>query len=295
MFPPNNGASDVLSPRAIITGTRPDYKRHCRIEPGSYVQTHEEHDNSMQSRTLGAIALRPAGNAQGSYYFLNLRAGHRIMRMRWTELNMPDEVINRVHILARRSKAHPGLTFAFRDGTEVIDKIDDEDSVTDPDYDPLADPEAHDDVSLSDDEDDDADGGDNDKPIDPVEIAGVADPAKIAGVNDNNQLNQDDLQQENPHNEPDHDPIADRNEEPIEGLDTIIKNDEEEQNNSDIENDEEEQNNNDIEQEETIEDAVEQEQEQQQPTDSNTGTGTRGGLIAGVPPQQMNEAHGTRT
>jgi hypothetical protein len=47
MFLPNNGISTTLSPRALMTG----------FTFGSYVQTHEDHNNSMQSRTMGAIAL----------------------------------------------------------------------------------------------------------------------------------------------------------------------------------------------------------------------------------------------
>mgnify|MGYP000075705535 CR=1 FL=1 len=57
MFPPDDGISDTISPRALISGQPMDYARHCQVEFGSYVQTHEDHDNSMQSRTTGAIAL----------------------------------------------------------------------------------------------------------------------------------------------------------------------------------------------------------------------------------------------
>jgi hypothetical protein len=56
----------------MMTGFTLDYAKHCRLEFGSYVQTHEDHDNSMQSRTTGAIALRPTGNRQGGYYFMSL-------------------------------------------------------------------------------------------------------------------------------------------------------------------------------------------------------------------------------
>jgi hypothetical protein len=71
-FPANDGISDTLSPRAIIFGSHVDYAKHCQLEFGSYVQTHEEHDNSMATRTKGAIALRPTGNAQGGHFFLSL-------------------------------------------------------------------------------------------------------------------------------------------------------------------------------------------------------------------------------
>ena len=70
------------------------------------VQTHEEHDNSMATRTTtGAIALHPTpGNEQGGYYFLNLTTGRVLNRNHWTELpSMPHEVIDRVHAVACRN------------------------------------------------------------------------------------------------------------------------------------------------------------------------------------------------
>jgi hypothetical protein len=66
MFPPNDGVSSKISPREILTGLKLDYNKHCKLEFGAYVQVHEDHDNTMQTRTTGAIALRPTGNAQGA-------------------------------------------------------------------------------------------------------------------------------------------------------------------------------------------------------------------------------------
>ena len=71
-FPPEGGVTTTMSPRAIITGMEVDYTKHCKLEFGTCVQTHEEHTNSMASRTVGAIALRPTGNEQGGYYFFSL-------------------------------------------------------------------------------------------------------------------------------------------------------------------------------------------------------------------------------
>jgi hypothetical protein len=59
MFPPVDGVSKVISPRGVIIGLTVDYNKHCRLEFGSYAQVHEEHDNSMQTRTTGAISLWP--------------------------------------------------------------------------------------------------------------------------------------------------------------------------------------------------------------------------------------------
>jgi hypothetical protein len=72
VFPPSDGVSPTLSPRYLLTGIEIDYHKHCKTEFGTYVQTHEEHDNSMTPRTVGAIALRPIGNAQGGWYFMAL-------------------------------------------------------------------------------------------------------------------------------------------------------------------------------------------------------------------------------
>jgi len=62
MSPSNDGVSAPLSPRTIITGIEVDYAHHCRIEFSTYVQTDEEHDNSMRPRTIEAITLHPSGN-----------------------------------------------------------------------------------------------------------------------------------------------------------------------------------------------------------------------------------------
>jgi len=56
-----------LSPKALVTGCKPDYHNHSKLESGTYFQTHEAHNNSMAPQTVGAIALRPTGNLQGGY------------------------------------------------------------------------------------------------------------------------------------------------------------------------------------------------------------------------------------
>ena len=45
-FPHRDGISDQ-SPRYIMTGQTLNFQCHARLELGAYVQTHEEHDNSM--------------------------------------------------------------------------------------------------------------------------------------------------------------------------------------------------------------------------------------------------------
>jgi hypothetical protein len=77
-FPHRLGVSQTLSPHTIVTSLHVDYKKHCRIKFGQYAQTHEQHNNSMASCTVGALALRPTGNEQGGYYFYSLMSGQRL-------------------------------------------------------------------------------------------------------------------------------------------------------------------------------------------------------------------------
>jgi len=79
---------EVMSP---LTGPHIDHDKHCKLEFGSYVQIHEEHDNSMTARTSGAIALRPTGNTQGAHYFLNINSGRWVSCNNWTALPMLNE------------------------------------------------------------------------------------------------------------------------------------------------------------------------------------------------------------
>jgi hypothetical protein len=70
IFPPKDGISRKINPRELITGTKIDYNKHIRAEFGEYVQVHEEHDNTMWTRTTGAIATKPTGNVQGGHWFI---------------------------------------------------------------------------------------------------------------------------------------------------------------------------------------------------------------------------------
>jgi hypothetical protein len=206
MFPPTDRASDSLSPTGLIVGLKLDYRKHCQVEFGSYIRTHEEHDHSMGARTTGAIALRPTGNAQGGYYFLSLSSGRRLTRNRWTDLPMPQEVIDRVHGLARRSNADRDLTFAWRDGTIITDDDDNDDDNSgwepdseddDSDWEPDSENES---VSLVDDDDghqmddDDHHIDDNDLPLAGVDDADADDTAE---TDDKNETNTENETQEN--------------------------------------------------------------------------------------------------
>lgn len=185
-FPPSGGGvSTTLSPRVIVTGRGVDYNAHCQLEYGEYVQTHEEHSNDMGSRTIGAIALGPSGNSQRGYHFMSLSTGKRLHRYKWTKLPMPDDVIDRVHQIARRQKAAVGLTFGDRHGIEMLDDDNADDVVTDPDYDPTADDEAYEDEADdgSDDEHDD-----EEEVVEPEECDDEEEVAEQEAVEDENGI-----------------------------------------------------------------------------------------------------------
>lgn len=188
-FPQANGIGGNRSPRSIVTGATLDYMKHCRYQFGEYVQTHEEHDSTMAPRTIGALALRPTGNAQGSFYFFSLSTGRVITRNRATRLPMPAEVIDQVHRISRRQKANPGLLFADRmqvplptlhgEGLEVpIAEEHDVNYMSDDD----------DEYTVSDEEDDEYSNDGNDEysvaDNDDINVAPLNEVGDIAGVID---------------------------------------------------------------------------------------------------------------
>jgi hypothetical protein len=194
-FPNKHGMSQTIRPRTIVTGRHIDYKIHCKIEYGQYVQTHEKHDNSMDTRTVGALALRPTDNAQGGYYFNSLVSGKRLHMTHWTALPMPDAVKDRVHKLARRANADKGLTFTDSDGRDLdaISPDDDDDGSDDSDYDPAADEQSYDSDEDSNYEPSDTDSNASDGDADAGRIhvpivppPGDADNRHNAGVDDAN-------------------------------------------------------------------------------------------------------------
>ena len=87
-----------------MTGKEIEFQKHVRIVPGQYVQTYEQHPNDIRERTLAAIALRPTGSDQGGHFFISIPSGRIINRNSWTELPIPDEVIDAVHRLSRRQE-----------------------------------------------------------------------------------------------------------------------------------------------------------------------------------------------
>jgi hypothetical protein len=113
---------------------------------------------------------------------------------------MPQDVIDRVHTLARRSNANRDLTFAWRDGTAIDD--DDDDDNTDSEWEPESDDDSdYELVSTSDDDGTSSHDSRDDEDDTPPEVfdlplAGVDDEEDANSVNENND-NKDNKTQRN--------------------------------------------------------------------------------------------------
>ena len=80
------------------------------------METHEKRTitNSMQARTRPAIYLGPTGNFQGSVKFMCVETGLKIVQRNYTKLPMPNSLIKKVNLLAKRDKAAAGVLFRNR-------------------------------------------------------------------------------------------------------------------------------------------------------------------------------------
>jgi hypothetical protein len=124
-FPAKEGASKTMSPSAIVLGSpKPDYNK-LRITFGAYAQVYESTANTTKPRSIGAVALK-ASNERGGYYFMFLSTGRRLHCYQWTELPVPDYVIDRVEEMATREKqpvmpnGHP--IFEWTPGAPILDE-----------------------------------------------------------------------------------------------------------------------------------------------------------------------------
>jgi hypothetical protein len=117
-------------------------------------------------------------------------------------------VIDRVHVLARRSNANRDLTFAWRDGTTIIDEEDEGDDSDykpeDTEYDSESDSDSD---FVPDGDDDEEDAGDDDRIVDDVDLP-------LGEVEDNEQDNPEEIAEDN--EQDNQEVIAEDNEEPDE-------------------------------------------------------------------------------
>ena len=111
-FPVKSRVSDKILPRELLLQWRLNYMKHCRVEPGTYCEVHDERTptNTMTPQTHEVIALGPTGNLQGSVKFYCIHTGRVLKRRSFTPMPMPDHVIWRVNAIGTRE----GQGCAFR-------------------------------------------------------------------------------------------------------------------------------------------------------------------------------------
>ncbi len=112
-FPVKSGISSTFSPCKLLVWWKLDYKKHCRVLPGTYCEVHNEPSllNTMTPHTHEAIALGPTGNLQGSVKLYSLDTGGVLKRHSFTPIPMPDRIIAKVNNI--RAKEKQGRTFHF--------------------------------------------------------------------------------------------------------------------------------------------------------------------------------------
>ena len=120
-FPHNDGISNTMSPREIITGMTLDYNFHCKHQYGDHVQTHEHNNSTMSPRTMGYIAMRSSGNEQGGPYCMSLKTVRLLNRNNSKPLSMISEVIDHVHTISRFASV--GITYADRNNVAFPENL----------------------------------------------------------------------------------------------------------------------------------------------------------------------------
>jgi hypothetical protein len=165
VFPAKGGVSEYYSPHVLMNKTDLDYKKHCMIPFGAYVQAFQENkpSNTLEARAIDGIYLRPMRNRQGGHEIMNLATGLVITRHKVTALPITDSAIKAVERMAEeqgigplkiegrnKQPLHPGNWIAGVDYDEELDEIFDDDyedqdenlapddnSLEDADYNPI--------------------------------------------------------------------------------------------------------------------------------------------------------------
>jgi hypothetical protein len=105
-----------------------DAKLHYKTPLGAYCEVYTDPDitNTIEPRTKWGICLGPTGNMQGSYKFMSLSTGKKIVKRKFTEMPMTESVMRQIDKWAKRDRAQNGLMFLYRNGLEY--GFDDDDN-----------------------------------------------------------------------------------------------------------------------------------------------------------------------
>ena len=115
-FPARNGILEMYPPQELLVRWKLDYKKHCRVLPGTYCETHDKPvpTNTMMPQTRECIVCGPTVNLQGSVKFFCLTTGRILKQRLFTALPMLDRVIKRVNAIGLQKKQGHAFHFTNR-------------------------------------------------------------------------------------------------------------------------------------------------------------------------------------
>ena len=119
---PNHTRMDTTPPRQLLLGRKTDVLTDLALSFGQYVQVHsiEAITNTMKSRTDGALALMPVGNASGSWWFWTLRTMKPTSRNHWTVMPLSTEVIELINKMSGSKKVNKDPVIQLGRNKKVI-------------------------------------------------------------------------------------------------------------------------------------------------------------------------------
>ena len=101
---PTSNSEEYLSPREKLLNRKLDYKKDLKHGFGDFVEVFIKSDNSMEPRTVPALALMPTGALDGAWYYYRLEKKTVIRRRKAIELPMPQHWIDHLNELAQQKK-----------------------------------------------------------------------------------------------------------------------------------------------------------------------------------------------
>ena len=134
-LPAYDGILDVHSPGTLVTGCKKtDYNRLNVLHFGDYIQAHQPVNptNTNKASTVGAIALYPSGNAQGSWYFMLLTTGERIHMYQCDIITIGEDTIEIVHALVRHQgipQVNENFVYEVEERQMMADDDDEEEGI----------------------------------------------------------------------------------------------------------------------------------------------------------------------
>ena len=133
----SNGSLE--SPRVAFTGRRPNFAKELALGFGDYCEVHRPNvvnNDVTAARTVPCIALRPAGNATGSWWMLNMRTCQRLRTTNWRKMVTTSVIIKEVNEICENESDRVNVELFDEDFNKNHDAQSDANPVEDP-YQPI--------------------------------------------------------------------------------------------------------------------------------------------------------------